>query len=131
MRDGIRVASLFNAAVSGTGTSTTAVDVSGYYGTLVLNVAARSGGSGTMAIAVEHSDSASSGFVAVPTDALYNQGTGAAASFTSVTTAATNQSLGLVRQKLRQYVRVTFSGSGLTQNVAVTLAGTVPYTETL
>lgn len=129
--DALKLTSLFNAAVSGTGTSTTGADITTLYGVLALNVACRSGGSGTMAIAVEHSDSISSGYVPVPASALYDISTGQPATFASVTSAATNQTLGLVTQQLRRYLRVTFSGSGLTQNVAVTLAGSTPYSETL
>jgi hypothetical protein len=129
--DAVRVTSVFNAAVSGSGASTTGVDITLFYGVLALNIAARAGGTNTMAIAIEHSDSLASGYTAVPAAALYDPSTGAPATFASVSTAATNQTLGLVTQQLRRFLRVTFSGSSLTQNVAVTLAGSVPYSETL
>ena len=117
----IRMDSLLNAAISGSGANSASFDTSKAVGMIALNVAARASGTNTMAIAVTHSSDNVS-FTAVPASALYNIATGEADTFDSVTTAATDQTLGLVTQQLKQYVRVELTGSTLTQNVAVTLA---------
>lgn len=119
----LRLDNLFNAQVSGSGGNSSELDVEGFVGNIFLNVSARAGGTNTMAITVEHSETSGSGFGAVPADALFNILTGEDGTFTSVTTTATDESLGLNRQQLKRYVRVTFSGTTLTQEVSVVAAG--------
>ena len=115
----LRVENLLNAQVSGSGSNSSELDVEQYLGNIFIQVAARSGGTNTMSIAVEHSDTSGSGFVAVPASALFNHLTGAAATFDDVTTSETDQTLALNRQQLRRYVRVALTGSTLTQEVSV------------
>lgn len=112
-----------NAAISGTGGSSTAVDVSDYISTLLLHVNARTGGTGAMTVAVEHSDTSGGIYAAVSAAAIVSLDTGEPATFANVSTTAYNATLGLRKDLLKKYVRVTFAGSGLTHNVAVVLVG--------
>ena len=93
-----------------------------------INCAFRSGGTNTAAIAVTHSSDDST-FTAVPASALYNPATGVATAFTSVTTAATDQTLALNLQQCKRYVRVEVTGTTITQNAAITVAYQAHYTE--
>ncbi len=117
----IRLDSLANEAVSGSGGNSDSLDINNSAGNIFLNVAARAGGTNTMSLVAQHSED-NSAWGTVPASALFNVLTGEAATFDDVTTAATDQTLGLNRQQLKRYVRVAYTGSTLTQNVAVTAA---------
>lgn len=121
--------SLLNAAVSGSGTNSASIDGNkSINATLWINSAFRSGGTNTAALAVTHSSDNSS-FSAVPASALYNWATGAAATFTSVTTSATDETLCLNLQQCKRYIRVEITGSTLTHNAAITVGYQAHYTE--
>lgn len=124
----IRVDSLANEAVSGSGGTSDVFETIKAVGNLFLNIAARSGGTNTMALVVEHSEDNSS-WETVPASALFNPQTGAAATFTSVTTAATDETLALNTQQLKRYLRVSYTGGTLTQNIAVTVVYQPQYSE--
>lgn len=125
----IRVDSIANEAVADTGGNSDVFDVSKVIGNLFLNISARAGGTATMALTVEHSEASGSGFGAVPASALFNPATGDADTFDSVTTAATDQTLALNTQQLKRYLRVVYAGTGLAQEIAVTVAYQAQYTE--
>jgi hypothetical protein len=92
------------AARTATG-SATGVDVQAYDGdlVLVLDSAAGTGTTPTLAVTVEHSDALGSGYTAI---------TGAA--FTTVTTTASQQKLVISKDEAKRYVRVTYTIGGST-----------------
>lgn len=92
------------AARTATG-SATGVDVQAYDGdlVLVLDSAAGTGTTPTLAVTVEHSDALGSGYAAI---------TGAA--FTTVTTTASQQKLVISKDEAKRYVRVTYTIGGST-----------------
>ena len=120
----IRLDSLYNDNFTATG-STAELDLENRIGNVFLNVSARAGGTGNTTVTVEHSEVSGSGFSAVPASALFNVLTGAVGTFTNITTTALDETLGLNRQQLKRFVRVTFAGTITSQDVAVT-AGTQP-----
>ena len=122
--------SVLNAVVTaGSSLNSTSLDVTkSINATMWINVAFRSGGTNTAAIAVTHS-SDNSTFAAVPASALYNWATGAAATFTSVSTSASDETLCLNLQQCKRYVRVEITGTTITQNAAVVFGYQAHYTE--
>lgn len=115
---------LLNAAVSSTGTSTTGVSVSNYTGSMQILVSARTGGTGAVTVTVEHCDTVGGTYATVPTYALLNVETGAAATFSNISTTAYAETLVLQKEYCKRYVRVTLAGTSLTHNVAIVLAAT-------
>jgi hypothetical protein len=112
--------------VNGTG-----IDTSLYEGTMlaVLNSAAASA-SDTLAITVEESDSLSTGYTAIPADALFNPANGANATFANVTDAgASFQVLGLRKERLKRYIRfvATAAGSSISITFSVILVAPKKY----
>jgi hypothetical protein len=96
----------FHATAARTATgSATGVDVQAYDGdlVLVLDSAAGTGTTPTLAVTVEHSDALGSGYTAI---------TGAA--FTTVTTTASQQKLVISKDEAKRYVRVTYTIGGST-----------------
>jgi hypothetical protein len=123
---------LTNANVTTSGAQTvnsSELDVSGVEGNILLTVSARASGTGTVTVAVEHSYTTSTGFTAVPAAALINANTGEADTFDTWSTAASTQTLGLRKDLLRRYVRVTYSGTNLNQNIATFAVTMFKYTE--
>lgn len=126
----IKLVSLLNAVyTTSSGGSSAELDTAPYVGNIFIDVSARASGSNTTTVTVEHSDTSGSGFAAVPASALFNPNTGAAASFANISTTAYDSYLGLNRQQLKRYVRVTFAGTSITQNVSVVAAVQPEYTE--
>lgn len=93
-----------NAARTATG-SGTGLDLQQYDGDIVLllDSAAGTGTTPTLAVTVEHSDLLASGYTAI---------TGAA--FTTVTTTASQQKLVVSHDEAKRYVRVTYTLGGTT-----------------
>lgn len=106
------------------------LDVSKFVGDVFLNVAIGASGTDTPAITVEHSADNSS-FAAVPASALFNVSTGDADTFTTPTAStASDETLGLVRQQLKRYVRVVLTGAVSSARTASIVAiGQPQYTE--
>lgn len=126
----LRVDSLANEAVSGSGGDSDVLDINNFTtANLFVNVSARSGGTNTMSIAVQHSEDGSTGWDTVPASSLFNPATGDTDTFDDVSASATDQTLALNTQQLRRFVRVVYTGSTLTHNVAVTAVGQPAYTE--
>ena len=101
-----------------TGASSTALDTSDYAGNILLAVFARTGGTAAATVTVEHSHDNSS-WATVPAAAITNPVTGAATAFTGWSTAVYSQSLAVDKTRIRRYLRVTISGTGLTQNFSI------------
>lgn len=101
-------------AVNGTG-----VDISGLEGTIYVHVNAPVASSAdTITFTVEHSESSGSGYAAVAAAALVNPTTGAADTFTQVTDAvAVDETLVLVRDQLKRYVRIVATVAGTSPTV--------------
>ena len=96
----------FHATATRTATgSATGLDLQQYDGDIVLllDSAAGTGTTPTLAVTVEHSDSLGSGYTAI---------TGAA--FTTVTTTASQQKLVVSRDEAKRYVRATYTLGGTT-----------------
>jgi len=91
-------------------------------GTALLNIHDRAGGTAAATIAVTHSLTTGGTFTAVPAAALFNLATGAAATFSDLSTSLSNQSLGLHLQKLRRFIRVEFTGTDISHLLAITAA---------
>lgn len=106
------------------------LDVSKYVGDIFLNVACNATGTDTPAITVEHSADDST-FAAIPAAALFNVGTGDADTFTTPTAStAQDESLGVVRQQLKRYVRVVLTGAvSSARTFSITAVGEPQYTE--
>lgn len=121
---------LTSVALTGN-TNGIAVDVSAYEGNLlaVLNSAAASAGD-TLDVTVEESLDGSTSWAAVPADALFNPTTGAQATFAQVTaSAASFQQLGIVRERVKRYVRLVFTvgGSSISIPCSATILGAKKY----
>ncbi len=97
----------------------TAVDIADFTGPLTVTVDAPVASAGdTIDFTVEHSESSTAGFSAVPAAALVDPDTGAAATFTQVTDAvAVFETLALKREVLRRYVRVVATVAGAAPDV--------------
>lgn len=125
--DALQSDRLLNQAISSTGASSGWVDISNYVGDIEALLDARGSGTNSMAIAIETSADQST-VVAVTGDGIYTidattkQKT-TNATFTAVTTSASRQKRFLRRDLLRQYVRMTVSGTSLTQQVYSELRG--------
>lgn len=115
--------SLLNAVyTTSSGGSSAELDTAKSVGDIFINVSARASGTNTTSVTVEHSDTSGSGFAAIPASALFNPNTGLADTFANITTTAYDSYLGVQRQQLKRYLRVTFAGTSITQNVAVVAA---------
>lgn len=106
------------------------LDVSVFVGDVFLNVACNATGTDTPAITVEHSLDDST-YGAVPASALVNPETGEADTFTTPTAStAQDETLVLVRQQLKRYVRVVLTGAvSSARTFSITAAGQPQYTE--
>lgn len=124
----IRLDSLANEAVSGSGGNSDSADLLNTAGNLFLNVSARASGTNTMSLVVQHSEDNAT-WSTVPSGAVYDRATSTYVGFSDVTTSATDETRMLNRQQLKRYVRVAYTGSTLTHNVAVTLASQPQATE--
>ena len=96
----------FHATAARTATgSASGVDAQSYDGDLVLllDSAAGTGTTPTLAVTVEHSDSLGSGYTAI-----------SGAAFTTVTTTASQQKLVVSKDEAKRYVRVTYTLGGTT-----------------
>ena len=124
---------LLNAAYSSSsGGSSAALDVQQYaVQPITLLVSARTGGTATTTVTVEHSSDAGATdtYTAVPASALYDLNTGLAATFGTFSTTVYSKALGLNTQQVKRYVRVTFAGTSISQNVAVVAGVQQDYTE--
>jgi hypothetical protein len=108
------------------------LDVSEFVGNVFLNVACNATGTDLPAITVEHSATGGgSDFTAVPASALFNVDTGDADTFTTPTAStAQDETLGLVRQQLKRYVRVVLTGAvSSARNFSITAVGQPQYTD--
>ncbi len=92
-------------------------------GTAILAIHDRASGTAAATIAVTHSLTTGGTFTAVPAAALFNLATGAAASFSNLSTSLSDQRLGLHLQQLRRFVRVEFTGTDIDHNLAVVATG--------
>ena len=102
-------------------------DMQNLEGTALLGIVDRVSGTAGMTIAVTHSLTTGGTFTAVPADALFTPSTGLAGTFSALTTAASEQSLGLNIQKLRRFVRVEFTGTDADHNLAIVMVGGKQY----
>jgi hypothetical protein len=101
------------AARTSTGNGT-GVDMQTYDGdlVLVLDSAAGTGTTPTLAITVEHSDASGSGYTAI-----------SGAAFTTVTTTASQQKLVISKDEAKRYVRVTYTLGGTTPSFTFSVNG--------
>lgn len=101
------------AARTATGNGT-GVDMQTYDGdvVLVLDSAAGTGTTPTLAITVEHSDVSGSGYTAI-----------SGAAFTTVTTTASQQELVISKDEAKRYVRVTYTLGGTTPSFTFSVNG--------
>jgi hypothetical protein len=125
---------VYNALTTVALTATTqgpAVDTSALEGNLlaILNSAAASA-SDTLDVTVEESLDGSTGWAAVPADALFSPTTGAPTTFTQVTQAAASlQQVGIVKERIKRYIRLVFTvaGSGISIPASAVIAGALKY----
>ncbi len=95
----------------------------------VVNSAAASAGD-TLDVTVEESLDGSTSWAAVPADALFNPSTGAQTTFTQVTaSAASHQSVGIVKERVKAYVRLVFTVGGASISIpcAASIIGAQKY----
>ncbi len=121
---------IHNAGVSASSTASTStgVDISETIGNLLLTYQARTGGTGTVTVAIEHSSDLSSNYSAVPAAALLDALTGEPTTLSTFSTTGAEVTVGLRRDLIKKYIRISFSGTTLTQNYAVALLSQVKYT---
>jgi len=109
-----------NVTTSGAATANSGeLDVINGDGTAILTINDRTGGTAAATIAVTHSLTTGGTFTAVPAAALFNLSTGAADTFTALTTSVSDESLGLDLSQLRRFVRVEFTGTDIDHNLCV------------
>ena len=125
---------LLNAVyTSSSGGSSAGLDLQNYaVNPITLLVSARTGGTATTTVTVEHSsdDGSTDTYTAIPASALYDLNTGLAATFGTFSTTVYSKALGVNTQQIKRYIRVTFAGTSITQNVAVVAGLMQDYTET-
>lgn len=105
----------FHATAARTATgSATGIDMQQYDGdfVLILDSAAGTGTTPTLAVTVESSDALGSGYAAI---------TGAA--FTTVTTTASQQKLVISKDEAKRYIRVTYTIGGSTPSFTFSVNG--------
>ena len=105
----------FHATAARTATgSATGVDLQQYDGdvVLILDSAAGTGSSPTLAVTVEHSDVLGSGYTAI-----------SGAAFTRVTGTASAQKLVISKDEAKRYVRVTYTIGGSTPSFTFSVNG--------
>jgi len=102
-------------------------DMQNLEGTALLGIVDRVSGTAAATIAVTHSLTSGGTFNAVPADALFTPSTGQPGTFTALSTAASEQYLGLNIQKLRRYIRVEFTGTDIDHNLAIAMIGGKQY----
>lgn len=111
----VQVSTAAAGAINGTG-----VDIGEYEGNILVMVNAPvASASDTVTFTVEHSESLSTGYGAVPAAVLVNPDTGEADTFTVVTDAIpVFETLALKRERLKRYVRVVATTAGGTISVS-------------
>jgi len=110
-----------NQAITSTGGTSTAVDISGAEGPIIISVAVASGGTNSMAIAVTQSTTLGGTYTAVPAANLLNA-SGVASTFAAVSTAGSIQTLFLNRVNSEEFIALSFTGGTLTQTVSATIS---------
>lgn len=105
----------FHATATRTATgSATGVDMQQYDGdfVLILDSAAGTGTTPTLAVTVEHSDALGSGYTAI-----------SGAAFTAVATTASAQKLVISKDEAKRYVRVTYTLGGTNPSFTFSVNG--------
>lgn len=102
-------------------------DLQNLEGTGLLGITDRVSGTAAATIAVTHSETSGGTFSAVPAAALFTPSTGVAGTFTALSTAASEQSLGLHLQLLKRFIRVEFTGTDIDHNLAIAMVGGKQY----
>lgn len=118
-----------NANITSTGGSSSVLDLVNVEGSLLAFLSVRASGTATMTTVIEHSESSGSGFTTVSASAVIDPDTGDADAFDDVSTSASEQIRGLRRDLLKRYIRFTFSGTGLDQNVSAGFVFQKKYTD--
>lgn len=109
----------------------TGVDLKNIPGQAVLvNINALTGGTGTTTITLEHSNDLGSNYVTVPAAAVLNPNTGAVTTLSTFSTTGTSQTVGVNRELLRRYLRITIAGTTITQTIAFITVGLAAQTAT-
>ena len=98
------------------------VDIKNGEGTAVLSIHDRASGTAAAAIAVTESLTTGGTFTAVPAAALFNLDTGAADTFDDLSTSLSDQKLGLHLQLLKRFLRVEFTGTDISHDLAIVAA---------
>lgn len=110
------------------GGSTTGVDISNAVGDVFLLISDRASGTAAATLTIEHSEALGSGYTTVPASAIYEVPGGTASAFANLSTGASTQIRGIVRQQLKQYLRVSTAGTTITHNLAMVAAYSAEYT---
>lgn len=118
---------LTNSQFTVSGGNTASADLQNIEGTALLTISDRAGGTAAATLTVTHSEDDTT-FGAIPADALFTPADGVAATFTDLSTSASFQSLGLLVQKLKRYVRVEIAGTTITHDLAIMVTGGKQYT---
>lgn len=105
---------------------TSSLDTSALEGDILIRLSVRASGTNSMATAVRDSDDDST-FAAIDSDALVDPDTGAPATFSAVTTSASEQLLMVKKNLCRRYLELSFSGTSIDQDVAVTAVAREKY----
>lgn len=118
LNNGLDVDIVTNANITTTGGSSSELDLVNVEGSLLAVLSVRASGTNTMTTVIEHSETSGSGFTTVDAAAVIDPDTGVADAFDTVSTSASEQVRGLRRDLLKRYIRFTYSGTSLDQNVA-------------
>jgi hypothetical protein len=125
----LEITTLLNAQLTTSGGNSSELDISQYEGNIFLSVDDRAGGTAAATVTVQHAETSGGSFSAVPADALFNPQTGVAATFTDLGTAGSSEALGLVKNKLKRFIRVAVAGTTITHDLAIVAAAQEKYTE--
>lgn len=110
--------------VNGTAVNGTAVNIAGYEGNIIaVLTSAAASTDDTLDFAIEESATGTGSWTAVPADAIISPSTGSTATLEQVTAAAASfQVYSLVRERLKQYIRITADATGAA-DISIACAG--------
>ena len=110
---------MLNGQLTTSGGNSGELDLQGWTGTALLSIDDRASGTAAATIAITESETTGGTFTAVPADALFNLSTGLAATFSDLSTSASNQVLGLHCLRLKRFIRVEVAGTSISHDLAI------------
>lgn len=107
------------------GTSSDALDAGQFEGPIDIFISARASGTNSMATKITHCDTEGGSYEDLGANFVVDPTTGEPDAFDAVTTSASEQHRVVLREHCKRYIKVAFTGTTITQNVAVFAMGTL------